>query len=62
MQLKSKFNSFISFLNGVTIVTGLFCMLFGVWLFDNAWMSIAGMFMAIASTSSQELINTKGAK
>ena len=62
MQTKSKFRSFWSFLNGATTVCGIFCMALGWWLFDNAWMSIAGMFMAIASTHSQELMNIESVK
>ena len=62
MQIKSKFYSLWSFLNGANTVLGLFCVVFGWWLFDNAWMSIAGMFMAIASTHSQELISIKSVK
>jgi len=62
MQTKSKFRSFWSFLNGATTVCGIFCMALGWWLFDNAWMSIAGIYMTMASTHAQELINNESIK
>ena len=66
MQTESKFRSndrsFWSFLNGVTTVCGIFCMTLGWWLFDNAWMSIAGMYMTMYSVHSQELMNAESVK
>ena len=62
MQLKSKYYSLCSFLNGVTIVYGVFCAVLGWWVFNNAWMSIAGVFMTVASISDQELMRIKNVK
>lgn len=62
MQTESKFRSFYNFLNGSTIVCGIFCMVLGWWLFNNIWMSIAGLYMIIASVNAQELMNNESVK
>ena len=62
MQTKSKSRSFWSFLNGVTTVGGIFCMTLGWWLFNDVWISIAGFYMTMSSTHSQELMNNESVK